>query len=65
MRKSRRGLPRDHRRFTFGFGSPAVASPTKTLAMIGAASAQLGERALVVSGGSDLAVSPISSTSRW
>jgi UDP:flavonoid glycosyltransferase YjiC (YdhE family) len=34
----------------FGFGSISVESPADTLAMIGAACAQLGERALVCSG---------------
>jgi len=42
----------------FGFGSPAVASAAKTLAMIGAACAQLGERALVSAGGSDFSSLP-------
>jgi UDP:flavonoid glycosyltransferase YjiC (YdhE family) len=37
----------------FGFGSMPVESPADTLAMIGAACAQLGERALVGSGGTD------------
>jgi UDP:flavonoid glycosyltransferase YjiC (YdhE family) len=37
----------------FGFGSMAVESPADTLAMIGAACAQLGERALVCAGWSD------------
>jgi UDP:flavonoid glycosyltransferase YjiC (YdhE family) len=37
----------------FGFGSMPVASPADTLAMISAACAQLGERALVCSGWSD------------
>jgi UDP:flavonoid glycosyltransferase YjiC (YdhE family) len=37
----------------FGFGSAPVESPTDTLAMIGAACAQLGERALVGAGSSD------------
>jgi UDP:flavonoid glycosyltransferase YjiC (YdhE family) len=42
----------------FGFGSPAVASAAKTLAMIGAACAQLGERALISAGGSDFSSLP-------
>ena len=42
----------------FGFGSMSVASPADTLAMIGAACAQLGERALVCSGGSDFSNVP-------
>jgi UDP:flavonoid glycosyltransferase YjiC (YdhE family) len=37
----------------FGFGSTAVKSPVETVEMIGAACAQLGERALVCSGWSD------------
>ncbi|OBG70638.1 MULTISPECIES: glycosyltransferase [unclassified Mycobacterium] len=37
----------------FGFGSTTVASPAETLAMIDAASAELGERALVCSGKTD------------
>jgi UDP:flavonoid glycosyltransferase YjiC (YdhE family) len=42
----------------FGFGSMPVESPADTLAMIGAACAQLGERALVWSGGSDFSGVP-------
>ena len=43
----------------FGFGSTPVKSPADTLAMIGAACAQLGERALVCSaGGSDFSHVP-------
>ncbi len=42
----------------FGFGSPAVASAAKTLAMIGATCAQLGERALVCAGGTDFSSLP-------
>jgi UDP:flavonoid glycosyltransferase YjiC (YdhE family) len=37
----------------FGFGSVPIESPAETLAMIGAACAQLDERALVCSGGTD------------
>jgi UDP:flavonoid glycosyltransferase YjiC (YdhE family) len=37
----------------FGFGSVPIASPADMLAMIGAACAQLGERALVCSGSTD------------
>ncbi|OMC57867.1 glycosyl transferase family 1, partial [Mycobacterium sp. IS-836] len=37
----------------FGFGSTPVKSPADTVAMIGAACAQLGERALICSGWSD------------
>jgi UDP:flavonoid glycosyltransferase YjiC (YdhE family) len=42
----------------FGFGSMLVESPTDTLAMISAACAQLGERALVCSGWSDFSDVP-------
>jgi len=42
----------------FGFGSMLVESPADTLAMIGAACAQLGERALVCSAGSDFSNVP-------
>jgi UDP:flavonoid glycosyltransferase YjiC (YdhE family) len=42
----------------FGFGSTPVKSPADTLAMIGAACAELGERALVCSGWSDLSHVP-------
>ncbi len=42
----------------FGFGSMLVESPTDTLAMISAACAQLGERALVCSAGSDFSDVP-------
>jgi UDP:flavonoid glycosyltransferase YjiC (YdhE family) len=42
----------------FGFGSTAVKSPADTLAMIGAACAQLGERALVCSAESDFSDLP-------
>jgi UDP:flavonoid glycosyltransferase YjiC (YdhE family) len=42
----------------FGFGSMPVESPADTLAMIGAACAQLGERALVWSGVSDFSDVP-------
>jgi UDP:flavonoid glycosyltransferase YjiC (YdhE family) len=37
----------------FGFGSVPIGSPAETVAMISAASAQLGERALIGSGGTD------------
>jgi vancomycin aglycone glucosyltransferase len=37
----------------FGFGSTPVASPADTVAMIGAACTQLGERALIYSGAND------------
>jgi len=43
---------------SFGFGSIPVDSPTDTMAMIGAACAQLGERALVCSAGSDFTNGP-------
>ena len=42
----------------FGFGSTAVKSPADTLAMISAACAQLGERALVCSAESDFSRCP-------
>lgn len=42
----------------FGFGSVAIDSPADTLAMIGAACAQLGERALVCAGGTDFSDLP-------
>jgi UDP:flavonoid glycosyltransferase YjiC (YdhE family) len=42
----------------FGFGSTPVESAAETLAMIGAACAQLGERALVCSGWSDFSHVP-------
>ena len=42
----------------FGFGSMPVDSPADTLAMIGAACAQLGERALVCAGWSDFSDVP-------
>jgi UDP:flavonoid glycosyltransferase YjiC (YdhE family) len=42
----------------FGFGSIPVASPADALAMISAACAQLGERALVCSGSSDVSHVP-------
>ncbi len=42
----------------FGFGSTSVKSPADTLAMISAACAQLGERALVCSGWSDFSHVP-------
>ncbi|MGH3960816.1 glycosyltransferase [Mycobacterium sp.] len=42
----------------FGFGSTLVESPAETIAMIGAACAQLGERALVCSAESDFSDVP-------
>jgi UDP:flavonoid glycosyltransferase YjiC (YdhE family) len=42
----------------FGFGSMPVESPADTIAMVGAACAQLGERALVCSGLSDFSHVP-------
>jgi UDP:flavonoid glycosyltransferase YjiC (YdhE family) len=42
----------------FGFGSVAVESPADTLAMIGAACARLGERALVCAGWTDFSHVP-------
>ncbi|EUA31115.1 putative glycosyltransferase domain protein, partial [Mycobacterium xenopi 3993] len=47
------------------FGSVPVESPADTLGMISAACAQLGERALVCTGGVTSAASRISSTSSW
>ncbi len=42
----------------FGFGSVPIESPANTIAMIAAACAQLGERALVCSGGTDFSDVP-------
>ena len=42
----------------FGFGSTLVKSPAETLAMISAACAQLGERALVCAGSTDFSYVP-------
>ncbi|KUI15643.1 glycosyl transferase family 1 [Mycobacterium lehmannii] len=42
----------------FGFGSMPVESPEKTIEMIGSASAELGERALVCAGWSDFSKVP-------
>jgi UDP:flavonoid glycosyltransferase YjiC (YdhE family) len=42
----------------FGFGSMSVGSPTETIAMISAACAQLGERALICSAGTDFSDVP-------
>ena len=42
----------------FGFGSMPVESPADTVAMIGAACAQLGERALICAGASDFSRRP-------
>jgi UDP:flavonoid glycosyltransferase YjiC (YdhE family) len=42
----------------FGFGSTPIASPADTLAMIAAACAQLGERALICSGATDFSAVP-------
>ncbi|MGE2815215.1 glycosyltransferase [Mycobacterium heidelbergense] len=42
----------------FGFGSTPIDSPADTAAMIGAACAQLGERALICSGASDFSRVP-------
>ncbi|MGB8208968.1 MAG: glycosyltransferase [Mycobacterium sp.] len=42
----------------FGFGSMRITSPADTLAMIGAACTQLGERALICSGASDFTEIP-------
>ena len=58
MRRSRRGLPREHRRFSSALAAYPVESPADTLAMISAACAQLGERALVCAGGTDFSDVP-------
>jgi UDP:flavonoid glycosyltransferase YjiC (YdhE family) len=42
----------------FGFGSVPVGSPADTVAMIGAACAQLGERAIIGAGGTDFSDIP-------
>lgn len=42
----------------FGFGTIPIASPAEMIAMIGAACAQLGERALVCAGSTDFANAP-------
>ncbi|MBU9763055.1 glycosyltransferase [Mycobacterium sp. TNTM28] len=42
----------------FGFGSVPIGSPAETIAMISAACAQLGERALIGAGGTDLSGAP-------
>jgi hypothetical protein len=42
----------------FGFGSVPIGSPADTIAMIAAACAQLGERAIVGAGGTDYANAP-------
>lgn len=42
----------------FGFGSTPAKSPAETITMIGAACAQLGERALVCAGGTDFSQVP-------
>ncbi|ORV12515.1 glycosyltransferase [Mycobacterium celatum] len=42
----------------FGFGSTPAKSPAETITMIGAACAQLGERALVCAGGTDFSEAP-------
>jgi UDP:flavonoid glycosyltransferase YjiC (YdhE family) len=42
----------------FGFGSTPVKSPAETVAMIGAACAELGERALICSAGTDFSGVP-------
>ncbi|MBW0017752.1 MAG: glycosyltransferase [Mycobacterium sp.] len=43
----------------FGFGSMPVESPTDTVAMISAACAQLGERALICTGANDFSDAPL------
>ncbi|MFC3778964.1 glycosyltransferase [Mycolicibacterium holsaticum] len=42
----------------FGFGSVPIGSPAEMIQMIGAACAQLGERAIVGAGGTDFGVAP-------
>ncbi|MCV7413111.1 glycosyltransferase [Mycobacterium florentinum] len=42
----------------FGFGSTPLASPVETIAVIGAACARLGERALICTGPNDVAGAP-------
>jgi UDP:flavonoid glycosyltransferase YjiC (YdhE family) len=42
----------------FGFGSIPIGSPAETVAMIAAAAAQLGERAIVGAGGTDFSSAP-------
>ena len=49
----------------FGFGSIPVESPADTIAMINAACAQLGERALIGAAGPTSAMPPIRTTSKW
>lgn len=46
------GSPKE-RRLYFGFGSTPVTSPVETVAVISAACARLGERALIYSGPKD------------
>lgn len=58
MRRSCRGLPPEHRRYFFSFGSIPVGSPADTFALIAASCTQLGERALVSSGGTDFSGVP-------
>ena len=58
MRRSRRGLPLEHRRFASALAAIPVESPADMVAMISAACAQLGERALVCSGGTDFSHVP-------
>ena len=53
MTRSRRGLPSGTPPIYFGFGSIPVESPADTIAMIAAACARLGERALVGAAGTD------------
>jgi vancomycin aglycone glucosyltransferase len=43
----------------FGFGSTPITAPAETIAMISAACAQLGERALICSGASDFSHIPV------
>ena len=58
MRRSRRGLPRERRRFASASAACRWNLPADTIAMIGAACAQLGERALVCAGWTDFSNIP-------
>ena len=58
MTRSRRGSPREHRRFSSALAACRSTSPADTLAMISAACAQLGERALVCAGWTDFSRHP-------
>ena len=58
MTRSRRGSPTGTPPIFFGFGSIPVESPADTIAMIAAACARLGERALVGAAGTDFSNVP-------